>query len=215
MTPELTDYIESHIAAEPSWLRLIDRRTQLRLVNPRMCSGHLQGRLLKMLTLLHRPVTVLELGTYSAYSTLCIAEALPAQGVIHTIESNDELEDFIRSSLASAPCGHKVQLHIGEALSLIESVAPGSTFDMVYIDADKREYSDYYLAVKPRMSPGGLIVADNILWDGHVAELGRNDSQTLGIRRYNDMVAADPDVETVILPVRDGLSLTYFSDRKT
>lgn len=206
----LEEYIDSHISGEPEELQAIDRRTQLYLLNPRMCSGHLQGRLLALLTRMQAPRRAIELGTYSAYSTLCIAEGLPEQGVLHTLEANDELEDFITRSLASSPHGAKVVPHYGKALELIDSIEPGREFDLAFVDANKREYADYYRALKPRMRRGGLMIADNTLWDGHVIEPDNNDSQTRGIREFNDLVANDPDVETVILPMRDGLTLIYF-----
>lgn len=207
MTPELEDYILDHIEPEPDDLATLDRLTNLRLMNGRMCSGHLQGRLLRMLVRLCGARQVLELGTYSAYSALCMAEGLPADGTVHTIEANDELEDFIHRSLSRSPHGHKVRLHIGDAAQLIPLVAPGQMFDLTFIDADKRMYADYYRLVKPRMRPGGLIVADNTLWDGHVVADERHSSQTEGVMLFNDIVAADPDAEKVILPLRDGLTL--------
>ena len=205
----IDEYIAAHIDPEPPCLTEIERATNLHLYNPRMLSGHVQGRLLKMLTRILRPHLVLELGTYSAYSSLCIAEGLPEGAVLHTIEANDELEDFIRRSLASSPYGSRVVSHIGDALSLIPQVCPGAMFDMVFIDADKRQYVDYYEALKPRLRPGGLIVADNTLWDGHVVEQTHHASQTKGVMAFNDHVARDPDVEKVILPLRDGLTLIY------
>lgn len=147
----LDEYIENHISEEPAELQAIDRRTQLYLLNPRMCSGHLQGRLLTMLTRMQAPRRAIELGTYSAYSTLCIAEGLPEEGVLHTLEANDELEDFIACSLASSPHGRKVVPHFGKALDLIHEVEPGEKFDLAFVDADKREYVAYYEALKPRM----------------------------------------------------------------
>ena len=203
----LDEYILAHIDPEPAALTEIERNTNLHLYNPRMCSGHLQGRLLRMLVRLCGARQVLELGTYSAYSALCMAEGLPADGTVHTIEANDELEDFIHRSLSRSPHGHKVRLHIGDAAQLIPLVAPGQMFDLTFIDADKRMYADYYRLVKPRIRPGGLIVADNTLWDGHVVADERHSSQTEGVMLFNDIVAADPDAEKVILPLRDGLTL--------
>ena len=203
----LDEYILAHIDPEPAELTEIERNTNLHLYNPRMCSGHLQGRLLRMLVRLCGARQVLELGTYSAYSALCMAEGLPADGTVHTIEAYDELEVFIHRSLSRSPHGHKVRLHIGDAAQLIPLVAPGQMFDLTFIDADKRMYADYYRLVKPRIRPGGLIVADNTLWDGHVVADERHSSQTEGVMLFNDIVAADPDAEKVILPLRDGLTL--------
>ena len=207
MSPELQKYIEDHIDAEPDHLHRLERRTNIHLINGRMCSGHLQGRLLKMLVSMIDPHDVLELGTLSGYSALCIAEALHDSATIHTVEADDELEDFIREAIASAPCGERIQLHIGDALSFAKKCKPES-FDLVFMDADKRQYADYYEACLPLLRPGGYIIADNTLWDGHVVEPDHfNDRQTAGIRLFNDIVAADPRVEKVIIPLRDGLTL--------
>lgn len=203
----LDEYIDTHISAESPELRQIHRRTQLGLANPRMCSGHLQGRLLSLLTAIQRPRLAVELGTYAAYSTLCIAESLPPEGVLHTFEANDELEDFISASLASSPHGAKVRVHFGKALQLLDRVGPEQEIDLAFIDADKREYPAYYKALLPRMSHGGLLIADNTLWDGHVIDPDSRDAQTMGIKEFNDIVASDPAVEKVILPMRDGLTL--------
>lgn len=203
----IEEYIELHSAEEPEELAEINRRTQLHLVNPRMCSGHLQGRLLTLLTCLVKPRLAIELGTYSAYSTLCIAEGMDEGARLHTIEAFDELEDFISGSLASSPHGGKVSVHIGPALELIPRVAEGEMFDLAFIDADKREYPGYLQALLPRMRPGSLIIADNTLWDGHVTEPDRHDAQTEGIRRFNDLVVSDPRLFPVMLPLRDGLTL--------
>lgn len=207
MSPELLKYIEEHIDAEPEHLHRLERRTNIHLINGRMCSGHLQGRLLKMLVSMIDPHDVLELGTFSGYSALCIAEALRGDATIHTVEADDELEDFIRESIASAPCGDRIQLHIGDALTFARGCTPES-FDLIFMDADKRQYADYYEACLPLLRPGGYIIADNTLWDGHVVEPDHfNDRQTAGIRLFNDIVAADSRVEKVIIPLRDGLTL--------
>lgn len=205
----MEDYILSHIDAEPEDLGKLDRDTHLRLLYPRMCSGHLQGRLLKMLVRMIRPRLVLELGTYSAYSALCMAEGLPDDSCrIHTIEIDDELEDFIREHLAASPVGHRVTLHMGDAAAIVPALS--ATFDLVYIDANKRHYVEYYDLVMPHLRPGGFIIADNTLWDGKVADgLEHHDPQTQGILAFNDHVARDPRVEKVIIPLRDGLTLIH------
>lgn len=203
----LDEYIDLHISPEPEELTRIHRRTQLGLANPRMCSGHLQGRLLSLLTAMQRPRLAVELGTYAAYSTLCIAESLPPEGVLHTFEANDELEDFIAESLAGSPYAGKVRVHFGKALETLAESLPDTEIDLAFIDADKREYPAYYRTLLPRMARGGLMIADNTLWDGHVLEPDARDTQTIGIKEFNDMVAADPAVEKVILPMRDGLTL--------
>ncbi len=204
----LDDYIEAHISPEPSWLQTINRDTNIELLNPRMCSGHLQGRLLKMLTQMIRPRRVLELGTYSGYSALCIAEGLQGEDAeIHTIEIDDELEDFITSHLARSPYASKVHLHFGDALKLIPELSD-EPWDMVFMDADKRLYCQYFELLLPRLAPGAFILADNTLWGGNVVDPGHNrDNQTTGVKRFNDLVASHPAVETVILPLRDGLTL--------
>lgn len=207
MTPELQDYIEKHIDAEPEFLHKLERATNIHLINGRMCSGHLQGRLLKMLTEMIRPKRVLELGTFSGYSALCIAEGLEEGALIDTVEADDELEDFILNALASSPAGSKVRLHISDALEFLKTCEPES-YDMVFMDADKRQYAEYYEAILPLVKPGGYILADNTLWDGHVVEPDHaHDPQTAGIMRFNDIVATDERVEKVIIPLRDGLTL--------
>lgn len=207
MTPELEDYIEAHISPEPAHLKRLERLTNLRLINGRMCSGHLQGRLLKMLTMMIRPRRVLELGTFSGYSALCMAEGLEEGATLLTLEAFDELEDFIRESLDSAgEIGKRVELRIGPALETMKGL-PDDMFDLVFMDADKREYPAYYEEAMRLVRPGGFIIADNTLWDGHVAEDGRHDAQTDAIKLFNERVASDSRAECVILPLRDGLTL--------
>lgn len=202
----LEAYIETHIDPEPPHLHSINRESNLRLVNGRMVSGHVQGRLLKMLTGMISPRKALELGTFSGYSALCIAEGMPDDGVLHTVEIDDELESFIVRNLATHPSGAKVRLHIGDAAEVAATFADGE-LDMVFIDADKRDYVAYYNAVRRKVRKGGYIIADNTLWDGHVVEQCRHSAQTEGILRFNDIVAADDEVEKVIVPVRDGLTI--------
>lgn len=206
MTPELEDYILAHIDPEPEALRRIDRESNLRLVNGRMCSGHLQGRLLKMLERIAGARRVLELGTFSGYSALCLAEGLPADGELHSIEIDDELEDFITSNWEGDP---RLHLHIGDAAEIMPQWPDGS-FDLIFIDADKRHYPEYYAEARRLLRPGGLIIADNTLWSGHIADPAYDrDAQTRALRRFNDLVAADSGVEKMILPIRDGLTLIY------
>ncbi len=210
MDEALEAYIQSHIEAEPENLQRLDRDTHLRLLYPRMCSGHIQGRLLKMLVRMIDPLNVLELGTYSAYSALCLAEGLTREGAhIDTIEIDDELEDFIREHLKQSPYGSRITLHIGDALDIVPTL--GKQYDLVYVDANKRHYPQYYDLVMQYLKPGGFIIADNTLWDGKVAEPEhkQSDRQTQGIVEFNRMVAHDPRVEVVIVPVRDGLTLIH------
>lgn len=203
---ELSDYIERHITPEPAFLSRLERDTNLRRVNGRMCSGRLQGRVLKMLTRMIAPERVLEMGTFTGYSALCIAEGLPEGGRLTTIEYEDELEEPVREAISGAGMADRVELLIGDAAEICKGMEPES-YDMIFIDADKREYPQYFREAKRLVRPGGYIIADNILWDGHVADTDRHDAQTEGVREYNSLVAGDPDLEVVILPVRDGLSI--------
>lgn len=206
MTEELEEYILRHIDAEPEHLRQLERDTHVRLLYPRMCSGHLQGRLLKMLVRMINPQHVLELGTYSGYATLCLAEGLLRdEAHIDTIEIDDELEDFIRQHLSQSPVASRITLHIGDAVEILSSL--NRQFDLIYIDANKRDYITYYNLAMAHLVPGGFIIADNTLWDGKVVDPASHDPQTRGIRAFNDQVASDPRVEKVILPLRDGLTL--------
>lgn len=210
MDDALEQYIASHIEAEPANLHQLDRDTHLRLLYPRMCSGHIQGRLLKMLVRMIKPKHILELGTYSGYSALCLAEGLTDDdATIDTIEIDDELEDFIRQHFSQSPYGNRINLHIGDALDIVPRL--GKQFDLVYIDANKRHYSQYFNLVMDYLEHGGFIIADNTLWDGKVAEPEhkQSDRQTQGIVEFNRMVAQDPRVEVVIIPVRDGLTLIH------
>ena len=204
---ELDSYVDAHISAEPEHLKRLTRESYLRLINGRMCSGHLQGRLLKMLTQLCAPKLALELGTFTGYSALCIAEGLPAGGRLITIEVDDELEDFIRAQFGSAPAGEKIELRIGDALEICGAMESGSV-DMMFIDADKRQYPAYLREAERLLSPGGLIIADNTLWSGHVCDPAyAADRQTAGVCEFNEMAARSGRFETVILPLRDGITL--------
>lgn len=203
---EIEDYIVAHSDAEPKFLQRLDRATHLFTINPRMESGHLQGRILKMICRMVAPRRILELGTFTGYSALCMAEALPEDGILHTIEINDELEDFIRQHFEMSEFAAKLQLHIGDALKIIPTL--DEMFDLVFIDADKRLYVEYFEAVLPKVRTGGFILADNTLWGGKIVEkFAANDWQTKGILRFNDFIANDNRIEKVILPLRDGLTL--------
>ena len=209
MNEQLNDYILNHIDAEPEHLYRLERDTHLRLLYSRMCSGHLQGRLLKMLVRMAKPERILELGTFSGYSAQCLAEGLLSDDAqVHTIEIEDELEDFLRQHFADSPVGHRIHLHIGDASQILPQL--NLMFDLVFIDANKRHYPQYYELVLPWLTPGGFIIADNTLWDGKVAEPhAKIEPQTEGILSFNQMVAADPRMEKVIIPVRDGLTIIY------
>lgn len=207
MNPDLTTYTERHSSPQPEYLDSIERHTNLHLLNGRMCSGMLQGRLLKMLVNMARPLRVLELGTFSGFSALCIAEALPEGASLDTIEIDDEMEETIRRNLAAAPCGEKVRLHIGSAETVVKQWQP-QTFDLIFIDADKRRYCEDFELCLPLLKPGGFILADNTLWGGHVIDPDASrDPQTRGIIEFNEMLRNRPDIETVIIPLRDGLTL--------
>ena len=200
------EYILSHSDIEPEYLRKVNRATHLRMINPRMISGPFQGRVLSMFCKMIQPLRILELGTFTGYSALCMAETLPENGVLHTIECDDELEDFILQNFADSEHGHKIQLHIGDAQTEIQKL--DETFDLVFIDADKREYLAYYEAVLPKLKYGGFILADNTLWDGKVLKPAeQNDKQTIEIMRFNDFIANDIRVDKVLLPLRDGLTV--------
>ena len=204
----IDDYILQHIEPEPDYLYQLWRSTNIHMLHGRMASGHLQGRLLKMLVQMIRPKNILEVGTFSGYSALCMAEGLEEGGMIYTFEINDEQEDFTRPWIEGSPLSDRIQLHIGDALSLIPEMGL-KDIDMAFIDADKRHYVDFYEMLLPRMRPGGFILADNTLWYGHVVEdeTRESDQQTLGIKAFNDLLAKDTRVEKVIVPVRDGLTI--------
>ncbi len=200
------EYISAHIEPEGQLLSDLYRFTNMRLLNPRMASGHIQGRLLKMLTCMISPASVLEIGTFSGYSALCMAEGLKPGGMIHTVECNDELEDYIRSWIEKSQYGDRITLHIGDALKIVPQM--DIQFDMALIDGEKREYPDYYGMIVDKVRPGGFILADNTLWDGHVADKSYdNDPQTKAIKCFNDLVASDSRVTPVIVPIRDGLTI--------
>ncbi|MCD7971147.1 MAG: O-methyltransferase [Candidatus Azobacteroides sp.] len=205
---EIEDYILSHIDEEPEELKKLNRDVHVNLLRPRMLSGHLQGRTLKMFCRMIRPERILEIGTYAGYSALSMAEALEDNGILHTIEINDELEDFILKHFNQSEHAHKIRLHIGDVFDILPDI--NEQFDLVFIDGDKRRYWDYFELVYEKVRPGGFILADNTLWDGKVIqEVAGNDAQTKGILEFNDRIARDKRVEKVILPLRDGMTLLY------
>lgn len=203
---DLTTYIANHIDPEGDYLYRLYRATNLHTLHGRMASGHLQGRLLKMLVQMTQAKRVLEVGTFSGYSAICLAEGLPDDGLLYTFEINDEQEDFTRPWIEGSAVANKIRFIIGDAIT--EAPRLGITFDLVFIDGDKRTYVETYEMALSVLRQGGFIVADNTLWDGHVCDSAYDkDQQTLGIRRFNDLVAADTRVEKIILPLRDGLTL--------
>ena len=202
----IDEYILQHIDPEPDYLYRLWRATNIHMLHGRMASGHLQGRLLKMLVRMIRPRNILEVGTFSGYSAICMAEGLEAGGMVYTFEINDEQEDFTRPWIEQSPVADRIRFIIGDAL--VEAPKLGLLFDMAFIDGDKRTYRETYEMVLSLLRPGGFILADNTLWDGHVVDVsyGR-DAQTQGIETFNDYVLHDSRVERVILPLRDGLTL--------
>ena len=197
------DYIEAHIDAEPAELHRLYRQTHLHRLYPRMCTDHIQGRLLVMLTRLVKPRRVLELGTFSGYSALCFAEGMASDGHVDTVEVDTEHAEELEELFSDKP----VTLHTGDAEELLPSLLEANEYDLVFIDANKRRYVQYYQIIRPYLKSGAVILADNTLWADKVLNVDAHDSQTEGIRAFNDLVAADAGVEKVILPLRDGLTL--------
>lgn len=216
MKDSLEQYILAHTDPEGDYLYRLWRATNIHTIHGRMASGHLQGRLLKMIVMMLRPRTILEVGTFSGYSALSMAEGLAeldredhtphSAGKIYTFEINDEMEDFTRPWIEQSPVAAYIDFRIGDAM--VEAPRLGITFDMAFVDGDKRTYVETYETLLPLISHGGILLADNTLWDGHVTDAAYDhDRQTLGIRRFNDHVAGDPRVEKVLLPIRDGLTV--------
>lgn len=206
MNTELERYFLAHIDAEGDYLYRLYRATNIHTVHGRMASGHLQGRILKMLVEMIRPKNVLEVGTFSGYSAICMAEGLDEDGRLYTFEINDEMEDFTRPWIENSPVASKIHFIIGDAN--VEAPKLNVVFDMAFIDGDKRTYIETYETVLKLLRPGGFILADNTLWDGHVIDPHyQRDAQTQGIAHFNDFIAQDTRVEKVILPIRDGLTI--------
>lgn len=206
MDETLEAYLCRHCEPEPELLQELRRETYVNFLNPRMVSGHLQGRLLVMLCRMLRPRRVLELGTFTGYATLCLAEGTGEEAEIHSIEHNDELEDHLEKWFARSPFGHKIQMHFGEAETLIPQLE--GLFDLVFLDVDKRRYRACYELALDKMPAGGFMLADNTLWNGKMLEqIAPADCQALAVSDFNDYLAADPRVEKIILPVRDGLTI--------
>jgi len=202
----IEDYILHHIDPENELLATLYRETHVTQVNPRMAAGHVQGSFLTMICRMVKPRRILELGTFTGYSALCMAQTLPDDGELHTIEIDDELEPFIQKYLCKSPHGQKINLHFGNSKDIVPTMKP--CFDLVFLDADKRRYIEDYEAVLPLVCTGGFILADNTLWGGKVVENAAiYDKQTAGIQKFNDYIAADRRVEKTILPIRDGLTI--------
>lgn len=204
---DIDEYVTRYSDQQPDQLARLYRHTHLTRLYPRMCCEPVQGRLLKMLTTMIRPMRILELGTFSGYSTLCFAEGMPEGAEIHTVEIDDEAEPELRAVFDASDRAADIHLHIGDALQIIPQISD-QPWDLVYIDANKRHYCEYYQLLKPLTKPGGYILADNTLWSGKVLEPEVNhDPQTRGVDAFNRLVAEDTDVEKVIIPLRDGLTL--------
>ena len=205
LTTPLDDYIAAHSSPEGDYLYRLFRATHVEILAPQMASGHIQGRLLKFIVKMIRPKRILEIGTFTGYSALCMAEGLDEGSKIITFEVEDELEDFTRRWIEGSEHASKVEFIIGDALEIVPGM--GERFDMVFMDGNKREYIKYYELAMEYLNDGGWILADNTLWDGHVIEQERQDAQTNGVRAFNDLVRNDERVEVVMLPLRDGLTI--------
>lgn len=204
ITQEIEEYCEAHSTPEPELLYRLNRETNLKVMNPRMLSGHIQGMFLTSLVRMMQPKAVLEIGTYTGYAAICLAEGLPDEGIIDTIEIDVELEDFIRKYFSQYSKKEKINLHIGDAVEVIPTL--DKTYDLVFMDADKEEYIRYYELVLPKVRKGGYILADNVLWSGKVLqELRSGDKDTPAIRQFNDYVLQDERVRNFLLPLRDGI----------
>lgn len=201
----LDQYIADHSSPEGEYLYRLFRATHVEILAPQMASGHIQGRLLKFLVKMIGPRRILEIGTFTGYSALCMAEGLDKDGKLYTFEVEDELEDFTRRWIDGSPYADKIEFIIGDALNIVPTM--GERFDLVFIDGNKREYIKYYEMAMEHLNEGGWILADNTLWDGHVIEENRQDAQTNGVRAFNDLIRNDERVEVVILPLRDGLTI--------
>ncbi|APG61260.1 O-methyltransferase [Christiangramia salexigens] len=203
----IDDYIVAHSQKEPELLYQLNRETNQKVLQPRMLSGHYQGRVLSLLSKLKAPRTILEIGTYTGYSALSLAEGLTQDGELHTIDVNEELYDFQKKYFDKSEYASQIKQYLGDALEIIPKI--DTKFDLVFIDADKPNYPKYYELIIDKMNPGGLILTDNVLWSGKVVEkLKDDDESTKALLEYNRLLADDPRVETVILPIRDGLTLT-------
>jgi predicted O-methyltransferase YrrM len=207
ISQELEDYIEQHSQKEPELLAALDKETYQKVLLPRMLSGHFQGRVLSMLSKLIRPLNILEIGTYTGYSALCLCEGMQENGILHTIDIKEELVDFQRKYFDKSPWGNQIVQHLGEAIDIIPTL--DTKFDLVFIDADKENYINYFELIIPKMNKGGIILSDNVLWSGKVLEpLQPNDLSTKVLMEYNQLLKNDPRVESVLLPIRDGLTVS-------
>lgn len=207
LSPQLEEYVASHTGDEPELLRALRKETLQKVLQPRMLSGHFQGRVLSMLSKIQRPRLILEIGTYTGYATLCLAEGLDQDGTLHTVDNNPELQYLQQKYFKASGIDHQIISHLGKASDIIPQLKSG--IDLVFIDADKQNYSRYYELVLPKMNKGGLIVSDNVLWSGKVLTDNpeKADASTLALIAYNKLLKNDPRVETILLPIRDGLTV--------
>jgi predicted O-methyltransferase YrrM len=204
---ELDDYAVKHSENEPELLKELNRETNLKILQPRMLSGHFQGRVLSLISKLLHPKNILEIGTYTGYSALCLAEGMQNNGELHTIDIDEELYDLQRKYFDKSNFGHQIHQHLGNALEIIPKI--GSSFDLIFIDADKENYSNYFNSVIDKLNSGGLILSDNVLWSGKVIEpLQPDDAATKALIAYNILLKNDERIETVLLPIRDGLTIS-------
>ncbi|MFT3793404.1 O-methyltransferase [Flavobacterium sp.] len=207
ISEQLENYVANHSENEPELLAKLNRETHQKILQPRMLSGHFQGRVLSMLSKIIHPKNILEIGTYTGYATLCMAEGLAKDGTIDTLDNNEELYDFQRKYFDLSPWKNQIHQHLGNALEIIPTL--GKKFDLVFIDADKENYIHYFHAIIPMMNPGGIILSDNVLWSGKIlGEVKANDKSTKVLLEYNELLKNDPRVETVLLPIRDGLTMS-------
>ena len=207
LSEELENYAAQHTEDEPLLLQELNKRTHLNVLQPRMISGHFQGRFLSLLSKMVQPRTILEIGTYTGYATLCLAEGLHLEGVLHTIDIKEELTDLQREFFDRSGYGNQIVQHLGKAADIIPAL--DTTFDLVFIDADKQNYAHYFDLVIEKMNRGGIILSDNVLWSGKVVEeVKHNDKHTQALMAYNQKIKDDPRVETVLLPIRDGITLS-------
>lgn len=204
---EIDDYVVQHSAKEPELLQKLNRETNQKVLQPRMLSGHYQGRILSMISKLVHPKNILEIGTYTGYSALCLAEGMKADGILHTIDINEELFDLQKKYFEASPYGKQIKQHLGDATEIIPTLK--EDFDLVFIDADKPNYPVYFKLIMDKLKPGGIIISDNVLWSGKVVEpLKQDDESTRALLEYNRLLAEDVRLETVMLPVRDGLTIS-------
>ena len=207
ISDELDNYVVRHSEDEPELLKALTRETYQKVLQPRMLSGHYQGRVLSIISKLIRPKTILELGTFTGYSALCLAEGLQSDGTLHTIDINEELFAFQRKYFDRSKYGSQIHQHLGAALEIIPTLE--TTFDLIFMDADKPNYINYFHQIIDKLNPGGVILSDNVLWSGKVLEATKkNDRDTAVLKEFNAALATHPALETVLLPLRDGLTLS-------